>query len=257
MPIPQGRFVWHDLATTDVEGAKNFYSQIAPWTIKPWDQDENYTLVEAEGAPLGGIMALPTPSAQSNGAHANWTPSVYVYDVDACARQAEKLGGRIVMQPREIPNVGCWAMIADPDGASIAIFEPSSGDPPGHDGPPRVSEFSWHELSSNDWKKSWEFYRQLFHWEKIEEHDMGALGTYFIFGLKGQAMGGMFTRTPDMPAPNWTSYLEVDSVKSAVPKVKQLGGRVMREPHQVPGGSWITLCSDPQGATFALTSARE
>jgi len=188
----------------------------------------------------------------------NWTPSVYVYDVDACSRQAEKLGGKIVMPPREIPNVGCWAVIADPDGATIALFEPSSGPPPGHEGPPLISEFSWHELMANDWKKSWEFYRQLFHWERIEEHDMGErLGTYFIFGVKGQPLGGMFTRNPDMPPPSWVSYVEVDSVKSAVPKVKELGGQVMRGPQQVPGGSWISICSDPQGAMFAMSSAHE
>ena len=256
MPIPQGRFVWHDLATTDVEGAKNFYTQITPWTTKTWEDDENYTLVEHDGLPLGGMAPLPADS-QSNGATANWTPSVYVYDVDACVRQAVKLGATIVSPPREIPNVGCWAAIADPDGAPIALFEPSQGPPPGNAGPPRVSEFSWHELAANDWSKSWDFYRRLFNWERIEEHDMGPLGTYFIFGLNGQGMGGIFTRSAEMSPPSWTSYIEVDSVKSAVPMVTQLGGRVLREPHQVPGGSWIAHCCDPQGASFAMTSTQE
>ena len=132
MPISQGRFVWHDLATTDVEGARTFYGAIAPWTTKPWDDDGAYFLWEKEGTPVGGVSQL-ADTADRTPSPPGWMPSVFVYDVDACVRQVPKLGGAVLMQPREIPHVGCWAVIAGPDGAPLSIFEPSSKNPPGHD----------------------------------------------------------------------------------------------------------------------------
>jgi predicted enzyme related to lactoylglutathione lyase len=256
-PINQGRFVWHDLSTTDIEGAKEFYGAIAPWTSKPWDDDGDFFLWENAGTPVGGVMRLSGLADMTSDGVASlprWLPSVYVYDVDACARQVPKLGGRVLMQPREIPHVGCWAIITGPEGAPLSIFEPSSASPPGHEGQPRVGEFAWHELMSNDWQASLRFFGALFNWEKIDQHDMGSNGTYVIFGQKNQRLGGMFNGRADVGQPSWTSYVEVPSVKEVTEKVKSLGGTVVREPHEVPGGSWIALCADPQGATFALTS---
>ena len=158
------------------------------------------------------------------------------------------------MPAKEIPHVGCWAIIAGPEGAPLSIFEPSSKNPPGHDGAPRVGEFAWHELASNDWKASLQFYRELFHWEKIRDHDMGPNGNYVIFGVKGEALGGMFTRRDDGARAAWTSYVEVPSIQQTMETVKSLGGQVTYGPHEVPGGAWIAMCADPQGATFAITS---
>jgi|SRR4051812_5932705 predicted enzyme related to lactoylglutathione lyase len=253
MPISQGRFVWHDLATTDVEGARTFYGALAPWTTKPWDDDGAYFLWEKEGTPVGGVSQVVN-TADRAPSPPGWMPSVFVYDVDACVRQVPSLGGTVLMQPREIPHVGCWAVIAGPDGAPLSIFEPSSKSPPGHDGAPRVGEFAWHDLSSNDWKQSLQFYSRLFNWEKIREHDMGENGTYVVFGQKGEPLGGMFTRRDDASQAGWTSYVEVPSLQQAMHTVKSLGGQVILGPHEVPGGSWIAMCADPQGAKFAITA---
>lgn len=250
MAIPQGRFVWHDLMTSDLDAAKRFYGEVARWTSKPWDDDGEYTLWEREGVPVGGLGKL------TNGAHPAWMPSVYVYDVDACARQAPKIGGKLIQPPREIPQVGGWAIVAGPEGAPIGIFEPTD-EPPAPTGEAKTGEFSWHELLSNDWRVSWDFYRTLFRWEHVREFDMGANGTYMIFGLNGEGFGGMFTGTPDMPPPNWTSYVQVDSVAAAANAVQKLGGKIMRPPHQVPTGTWISIVEDPQGAMFALASAAQ
>ncbi|HEY4304839.1 MAG TPA: VOC family protein [Gemmatimonadaceae bacterium] len=254
MPISQGRFVWHDLATTDVEGARTFYSALAPWTTKPWDDDGEYILWEKEGTPVGGVTHLADATDRTS-SPPSWLPSVFVYDVDDCVRHVPQLGGKVLMQPREIPHIGCWAIIAGPDGAAISIYEPSSKSPPGNDGVPKVGEFAWHELSSNNCEQSLQFYARLFGWEKIREHDMGENGTYVVFGQKGKALGGMFTRRDETAGSNWTSYVEVPSVQAAMETVKSLGGQVMYGPHEVPGGSWIAMCADPQGAKFAITSA--
>ena len=250
MLIPQGSFVWHDLATTDVDGAKSFYSQLIPWTTKPWEEAQTYTMWLNDGTPLGGVMPL-SESRKAAGVSSHWLPFVYVYDVDACTRQAVKLGGTIRKAPKELPNAGSWAVIADPFGATIGLFEPTQS-PPGHTGAPRRGEFSWHELRTTDYKAALEFYSRLFNWEKTSEFDMGEMGIYCMFGQKGQEYGGIFNRTADMPPTDWLSYVRVDNATTVAQRVKALGGTVLREPHQVPGGDWIAACADPAGAMFAV-----
>jgi predicted enzyme related to lactoylglutathione lyase len=250
MKNSHGRFAWHELNTTDPDAAQSFYAQITPWKTEPMEEIPNYTLWMNGGAPIGGMLPLSDASTE-RGVPPHWLAYVHVYDLDACVRQATALGGSVLTAPKEVPNVGCWAVIADPEGVAIGIYEPANIDamrdrssPPG--------QFSWHELMTNDYKKAFDFYRPLFHWETTSEYNMERLGIYHMFGQKGEVLGGMFNRTADMPSPNWVSYIRVGDVKQAAESVTQAGGVVMNGPMVVPGGDWIAQCRDAQGATFAL-----
>jgi uncharacterized protein len=244
-----GRFVWHELAVPSQDAAQSFYLKVTPWKTEPWDHSPDYTLLTNEGTPLGGIAEL-TKELAARGVPPHWLPYVSVYDVDACARQAVVLGGQLRMGPKEVPNIGAWAVIADPQGAALGIYEPANPSPPA--GPPRVGDFSWHELTASDYKAAAEFYRAMFRWERISDYDMGEMGIYSMFGQRGETYGGMFNRSSTMPPPNWLSYVRVGDVKSVAERVKQLGGTVLNGPMEVPGGDWIAQCLDPQGAGFAL-----
>ncbi|HEX4683139.1 MAG TPA: VOC family protein [Gemmatimonadaceae bacterium] len=248
--VPAGSFVWHNLVTSDTKDAVAFYAEVTRWKTRPWEHDEtDYTLFAVDDQPLGGAIAPSASTIDADGAMPRWLPYVYVYDVDACSRQALKLGGRIRRGPFEVPNVGCWAVVADPQGATIGLFEPTQL-PPGHAGAPRRGEFSWHELATSDHTAALEFYKPLFHWERLEEREMGGTGTYLTFGKKGRAYGGMFNRS-DAP-PDWLSYVLVDDVTDAAKTAERLGGRIKVGPVEVPGGDWIVQCVDRQGAEFAL-----
>lgn len=250
MPNTQGRFAWHDLATTDPNAAASFYSRIAAWTTQPSEYSDHYTLLLAGNEAHAGVEALDRHPIAGDG-RPQWMPYVCVYDVDASSRQATSLGGKVRMGPREVPNVGCWAVISDPQGALIGMYEPELAPRPSG-GPPSRGDFSWHELMTTDYKAAFEFYRPLFQWEKTGEFDMGDMGMYHMFGQRGQTYGGMFNRAPDMPPPNWVSYIRVDDVKSAADTIAQIGGMVINGPMEVPGGDWIVQGVDPQGAMFAL-----
>ncbi len=250
MPISEGSFIWHDLSTTDVDAATAFYPKVLPWTTQPWEDAEHYTLWANDGTPLGGVLPLSAARIAA-GQTPHWLPFVYVYDVDACARQAVKLGGSVRKPPVEMPNVGCWAVILDPFAAPIGLFEPTQS-PPDHPGPPRRGEFSWHELPTDDYRRAFDFYGKLFQWEATGEHDMGADGMYFMFGQKGRPYGGLFNRRPDAPPSAWVSYARVDDVKKAAETVASSGGQLHRGPMEVPGGDQIAICSDPSKALFAL-----
>lgn len=247
--VPTGSFVWHDLVTPRAKDAAAFYSEITRWNVEPWEYDEtDGALFALDNQPLGRASAT-TAASDAGSAPPHWLPHVYVYDVDACLRQVPKIGGQVLRGPVEVHNVGCWATIADPQGATIGMFEPTQN-PPGHAGAPRRGEFSWHELATTDYKSAFEFYKALFHWEQVGEYDMGEMGMYFMFGQRGRSYGGMFNAPGTQP--NWLSYVRVDDVTDAARVAERLGGKVKRGPMEVPGGDWIVQCEDPQGAPFAL-----
>ena len=251
MPInAHGRIVWHDLSTPDPDAAQSFYTKITPWTTRLWEDVTPYTMWANEGAPLGGVM-MHSEELKSRGVSPHWQAYVCFYDVDECVRHVGSLGGQVRMGPKEVPSVGCWAVISDPQGAVIGVFE-ATGAPPGRDGQPHRGEYSWHELTTSAYKPASEFYRALFKWDVVSEVDMGEMGMYHMFGQKGLTYGGMFNRRPDMPPPNWLSYIRVDNVKATAEKAAQLGGTVFNGPMEVPGGDWIAQLLDPQGVAVAV-----
>src|SRR5206468_11556276 len=111
-----------------------------------------------------------------------------------------------------------------------------------------------HELMTTDYRGAFEFYRQLFGWEKQQEMDMGPDGMYLMYGKDGKMFGGIYNRPASAGAvpPSWTFYVNVKDVNKAAAATKKGGGRVTREPMDVPGGSRVAMVADPQGAGFAV-----
>ena len=250
---PRGRFVWYDLMTTDPGGAADFYTKIAGWGTQPFEGSAApYTMWTTHDMPIGGVMKLMPEMQGSVPPH--WIGYVAVPNVDDTAKQAEALGGRVLTPPMDIPDVGRFAVLSDPQGAAIAIFTPKPGaERP--DEPPNVGEVSWHELTTTDHKSAFEFYSKLFGWSKTNDYDMGEMGVYQMYGRGDQTLGGMWTKPADMPMPpNWLYYIRVSNVDEATERVKALGGQVLNGPMDVPGGDRIAQCMDPQGAAFAVHS---
>jgi predicted enzyme related to lactoylglutathione lyase len=254
---PRGRFVWYDLMTTDPKSATSFYTQLIGWGTAPWEGGpEPYTMWTNRENPIGGVMDLPE-DAKAAGAPPHWIAYVGVADTEATAAQAKELGGQVLHGPQKIPTVGSFAILADPQGAVFAVFTPE-GESPAPEGPPQPGEFSWHELATTNHEAAFDFYAKLFGWEKTETSDMGEMGVYQMYGVGGTPLGGMFNKTAEMPGPpSWLFYTSVDDVHTAADKVKELGGQVLIGPMEVPGGDWIAQCMDPQGAAFAIHSAKK
>ena len=117
----QGAFSWNELMTTDVAAAKSFYGTLLGWQFKDMDMGKMiYTVVGAGGNDMGGIMPMP-PDAPK-GMPPCWGAYVTVNDVDGVAKQVEGLGGKVFMPPTDIPNVGRFCVIQDPQGAMISLI---------------------------------------------------------------------------------------------------------------------------------------
>lgn len=259
MSDDRGRFVWYDLMTTDPEAAQAFYTKLIGWGTQIWDGPVPYQMWTSDDTPLGGVMALPD-EAQKAGAPPSWLAYIHSPDVDETVRVAEPNQGKVVTGAQDVPDVGRFAVLADPQGAQFAVFTPA-GDTPGHAGAPVVGQFSWHELNTTDHDNAWGFYETLFGWKKTDAMDMGPeLGTYqmYTYGAGEVPLGGMFNKPREVPGPPfWLYYVCVDDVHESVEDVKALGGHVMNGPMEVPGGDHIVQCVDPQGAMFALHSLKK
>jgi uncharacterized protein len=265
MPAPapapgvRGRFLWYELLTTDTDAAKAFYTQALGWGSQPFSAGPiPYTLWTRGGEdipPVGGMMALPE-EARSAGAPPNWVTYVGTPDVDGTVDRAKALGANVFVPPTDIPNVGRFAVLADPQGATFAVYKPGSEPAPEAD--PALGEVSWHELATTDQKAGFTFYQDLFGWDNQQEMDMGPIGTYLMFGLRSRMYGGIFNKPADMPAPpHWLIYVRVDDVNVSVPQITALGGTLLNGPMEVPGGDLIATFLDPQGAAFAIHSKKK
>jgi predicted enzyme related to lactoylglutathione lyase len=252
-----GRYVWYELLTSDPKGAIDFYTDVVGWKTQSWENNPDYTMWVASQGPLGGVMTLPEQAKQM-GAPPYWQANVEVPDVDAAIAQVKELGGT-VHHSEEVPGVGRFAIVSDPQGAVVSLFKPGA-DMPSHD-VAKQGEFSWHELYTTDYQAAFDFYHRIVGWEKLGSFDMGAMGEYLLWGREGKQLGGMMNtpagmKTPDgrdVP-PSWMYYVTVDDLDAALERAKARKATVLNGPMEVPGGQRIVQLLDPQGAAFALVT---
>jgi hypothetical protein len=199
-------------------------------------------------------MHIP-PEAAAMGVPPNWTGYVAVADVDAKAKEAVRLGGKVLKEASDIPGVGRFAIVADPHGAVVALFR-GEGDGPMDPGPDATGHIGWHELYAGDLNAAFGFYSAMFGWTKHDAHDMGPMGTYQLFGVGDVTIGGMMTKPAHVPTPAWLYYFNVGDIDAAAARLSVGSGQVINGPMQVPTGAWIIQAKDPQGAMFALAGSR-
>ena len=196
MPPSPAPFVWYELMTTDASAAEKFYKDVVGWKAQDMSQgDMKYTALLAAGMPVAGLMTLPKDACDA-GAKPGWTGYIGVDDVDATAARVTKAGGKIHVPPTDIPNVGRFAMMADPQGTVFCLFKPDGDMPRPAADPNTPGLVGWHELYALDGEKAFPFYAELFGWTKAEAMDMGAMGVYQLFAAGGPPIGGMMTKPP-------------------------------------------------------------
>jgi uncharacterized protein len=255
MSNPYGQFVWYELMTTDPKAATAFYESVVGWKGQDAGMPEPYTLLMAGANHIGGLMGLPAEAA-AHGAQPAWLGYVSVADVDAAVQQLQAHGGALHRPAADIPGVGRFAVVADPQGAVFILFKDAGGTPPPALPQGTPGTVGWHELMAGDGTTAFDFYAKQFGWTKTTGMDMGPMGIYQLFAAGGPDIGGLMTKMPEQPVPAWLFYFYVDSIAAAVQRVNQAGGQVINGPMEVPGGEWIINGIDPQGAMFSLVGPK-
>jgi len=197
----------------------------------------------------------------AGGAFPLWIPYLHVADVDAALAAIIADGGAVQMPAFDIP-VGRIAMVTDPHGVPFYIMDPI---PPASDpdassdvfAPDQVQRVGWNELASPDLETSKAFYARHFGFAFNHSMPMGPLGDYWFIDHGGVALGGIMPRQDDRQPSAWLMYFRVPAIAAAQAAVEAGGGQVLTGPMEVPGGDWIIVATDPQGAAFGLVGAKE
>jgi predicted enzyme related to lactoylglutathione lyase len=246
------RFVWHDLNTKDLAGSKKFYSEVFNWKIEGSD----YLHITAGTQMIGGMRQMganePMPTS--------WLGYVGVDDVAACVSDIAAAGGKVHMPTTAMPNVGTFAVTADPTGA---VFAPWKSARPGEDveptGLPANFTFSWDELVTTDPTAAIAFYAKVFGWSP-HAVDMGPGGTYTLLhrpGVKNAkgdqvSAGGVMKSPPGVPHSFWIPYVAVASADASSESATRLGARVVVPPTDIPNVGRFACWMDPQQASIAV-----
>ena len=240
--------------TTNIKAAKVFYAKVIGWgTHDTSTPGLEYTLFTAGESSIGGLIEVPENARKAAGSH--WLGYVAVDDVDAAAERIKQLGGAVFVPPTDLPDICRFAVVADPQMATLALIKGAKPRQEPSAEPDKAGHVGWHELLAADWEKAFAFYAELFGWQKVESN-VGPMGTYQQFCAGPTTIGGMFTKSASLPFPFWLYYLNVADIEATAKSVEAAGGQILDGPACVPSGAWIAHCMDPQGATFALLERR-
>ena len=249
----QGTPCWVDLTSSDVEGAKSFYSSLFGWNIEemPAPEGMTYSMASLKGSYVAGMMAQMPEQTQA-GVPSMWNTYIAVDSADDAEKKMTEAGGKPMFPTDEIPGSGRMVMGTDPSGAVVGFWQGT-----GHIGSGLVNEpgtVVWNELQVDDVDAVLPFYKAVAGMDS-ETAPAGDMGDYtqFMVGGKGIA-GAMKKPMPDIPN-NWTIYFNVGDADTAIAKAQELGGQVIAPAFDVPGIGRLAVLADPQGATFCLMSA--
>ena len=239
---------WIDLSSKDAAGSREFYSKLFGWQVDVQGPESGgYALARQNGKDVAGIGPAQDPNAPTA-----WNIYIGTRDAAATAKKAEAEGGKVIVPPFDVLEQGKMAVIQDPSGAFISVWEPKKmfgSEVLGKDG-----TYGWSELNARGIGTATDFYSEVFGWTtKVTPMGEGQ-PDYTEFQLDGQSIAGGMEMNPMVPkeVPSyWMVYFTVADVDKAHKKAVGLGAQEMVPPQDFPGGRFSIL-SDPQGAMIGL-----
>ncbi|HEY5938952.1 MAG TPA: VOC family protein [Kofleriaceae bacterium] len=248
------RFVWHDLNTKDIDGSKKFYGEVFNWKIE--SESGPYLHISAGDQMIGGMRPMGADEQMPT----SWLGYVGVDDVAATVSTITGAGGKVFMPTTTLPNVGTFAVTADPTGG---VFAPWKSARPGEDVEKieRAANFtfSWDELMSTDPDAAVAFYSKVFGWVG-QPMDMGPGGTYTLLNRPGvknflgtqASAGGVMKSPPGVPHSFWLPYVQVDNTDALCERASRLGAQIAVPPTDIPNVGRFACWMDPQQASIGI-----
>jgi hypothetical protein len=246
-PLRPGKFVWADLVTDDVPGARNFYARLFGWTFQQFD---GYTVASNDERPLCGMFHRPRPSDRPE-AKPRWFGYISVSSVRQARRAVTKAGGRVLAEPQRFPKRGEQAIFADAEGAVFGAIKSTHGDP--QDFLAEPGDWVWVQFLSRDAKKASEFYAAVAGYEVIENTANQRMSDYVLasHGYARATVRGIPSGY-DQVRPNWLPFVRVKNLAESLAKAKQLGAKVLLDPKPDLFEGRVAVIADPTGAAIGL-----
>ena len=249
-----GHFCWFELATTDQAGAKQFHQTLFGWEVQdaPIGPNELYSSFKRGGRDVAAAYTMRSEQL-AHGMPPHWLVYVGVGSADGATKKASDAGGKVLMPPFDVMDLGRMAIIQDPAGASFAVWEPKR-----HHGTGLVRENGagvWADLIVPDSEAVTAFYRALFGWQLVAGKSMvpAKPGDYIHIVNGGEFIGGIPPVHGGGTIPShWMTYFAVADCQATIAQATSMGARVLSGPMTIEGTGTFAALSDPQGAVFAL-----
>ncbi len=257
----RGSFLWYELLTKNPASAKAFYDKVVGWSVDETSSSPvmEYRMIKRpDGNMMGGVLTL-TQDMLGAGARPCWLGYIGVDDCDAACEAIKAKGGKVHLPPRDIPMAGRIAMVSDCCGAVYYVMKPTP--PPGGGentafSPSIVGACSWNELACAAPGDAIAYYTELYGWGTPEPMDMGPMGKYQFVEHDGVTVGAIMRKPDAAPVSAWTPYFRVANIDVAAAAAKSAGATIVLDVHQVPGGDFILVATDPEGAAFGLVGKK-
>src|SRR3954470_9860014 len=200
--LPVGTPVWADLASSDLEASTTFYGAVLGWTRKDFPEFDDYAEFRSSDKAVGGLAPKVDEAADA------WTVYLKVDDIEAAVIAAAEAGGRVLHEPEAVAGMGMWALLEDPSGAEVAIWQ--AGSFAGFEAVNESGAPCWFELHTKDFAAAVPFYEKVFGWTVTSIGDSDEF-RMVVFGEQGTAGAGIYdaARTPADPRSQWIVYLAV------------------------------------------------
>jgi predicted enzyme related to lactoylglutathione lyase len=244
---PTGVPVWTDVSTSDPERAEAFYTGLFGWTAEhTGDEFGDYVNFRKDGELVAGLIKNQQPGAPDS-----WTTYLLSSDAAATTAAVSANGGRVYVEPMDVGGLGTMAIVGDPTGATIGIWQPGT-----HAGFGLVLEpgtANWFELHTSDYDVAVPFYVKAFGWQAQTMSDEPTF-RYTVLAADGRQHAGIMDAAQflgDGVISDWQVYFHAADVDASVAKVRELGGTVTEEPQDTPYGR-IAQVEDPTSAIFRL-----
>jgi predicted enzyme related to lactoylglutathione lyase len=248
-----GSFCWLELATTDQNAAKQFYSSLFGWAIddQPMGPGQFYTTFQLEGRRAAAALSLDQQLRQQ-GVPPHWMVYICAASADDTVAKAQQAGGKILAPAFDVFDFGRMAAIEDPTGAHFNIWQPKQHTGTGIAGAPGT--LCWADLMTPSQSAAAKFYASVFGWDLTPGQD----GSGYLHIKNGSDFIGSIPpaehRPPNIP-PHWMLYFLVENCDASADKAKQLGATLLMGPSTVERVGRMAIVDDPQGAGFALFQA--
>jgi predicted enzyme related to lactoylglutathione lyase len=246
-----GSFCWFELGTSDQDAAKEFYKSLFGWGAMdlPMGPDGIYTMFQLDGRTPGAAYTLK-PEMVASHVPPHWGIYIAADSADETAAKAAQAGGKLMMPPFDVFDVGRMSLVQDPTGAYFHIWQEKRASTNGIAGVPGT--FCWADLMTRDAEAAKKFYGEVFGWQILpgENDNSGYLhiknGETFIGGMPPAQM-----IPPNVPA-HFMLYFYVTDTDASSALVKELGGKVHMGPMTIEKVGRMSVVTDPQGAVFSL-----
>jgi predicted enzyme related to lactoylglutathione lyase len=239
--------------TSDTERSREFYGRLFGWTAEePAEQFGGYFNFRSGAVLVAGCM--PRQAGDE-------TPDVWsVYLATDDARKAVDAttahGGQVIVDAMDVADLGTMAVVTDPGGAAIGVWQPGRHQGFGVYG--EAGSPSWFELHTRDYQGAVAFYREVFGWDTHVVSDTPEFRYTTLRHGEGWLAGIMDGSgfLPDAMPAHWSVYFGVDDTDAALSKAAELGGSVVTAAMDTPYGRLATA-TDPTGAQFKLVGPNE